>query len=94
MEVSFEEHANAKGPFVGDFEMPHYPGGMIVWLKGGGLTYYYKSSCPNSTASFALDKSIIIYNDPNHPEYTVQYNKIDKVTPRALSTLGAGWKRF
>ncbi|MBF0299733.1 MAG: hypothetical protein HQK51_13495 [Oligoflexia bacterium] len=95
LEASLEQSNGDRGPFIGNFEMPFYPAGMVVWLRGGGLTYYYKSSCVNTNAFFDLNKKFCFYdNDPLHPEYAVCFDKITTVSASATNSIGQGWKRY
>ncbi|MBF0299730.1 MAG: hypothetical protein HQK51_13480 [Oligoflexia bacterium] len=93
LEAALEATSGNKAPYVADFEMPFYPAGVVVWLKGGGETYSYKSNCP-ITATADLEKPIVLYENADHPEYRVVKNSINKISEKVMSSLGKGWTRF
>ncbi|MBF0364125.1 MAG: hypothetical protein HQK50_01055 [Oligoflexia bacterium] len=93
LEAAFESAIRTKAPYLADFELPLYPAGLVVWLKGGGETYTYKSNC-TVNAVVDLEKPLVLYNDPAHPEYTIVKDRIGQVSAKVGTNWGKGWSRY
>ncbi|MBF0311956.1 MAG: hypothetical protein HQK50_08490 [Oligoflexia bacterium] len=84
------EYTNAgtsanRGPFIANFDSTNgcSAGGIVVWLRGGGLTYNYKSSCTVSPV-FSTTEPITI------PGSNVLREKTDKIDAKVTSIMGMG----
>jgi hypothetical protein len=87
IDVAIEQTSEKRGPFIADFKDPS-SSGIVVWLRGGGLTYNYKSSCADTTLVFDVTKIITI--SPNGGSAA----SIDQVQSKIDSIIGTGWLHY
>ncbi|MBF0316091.1 MAG: hypothetical protein HQK50_15880 [Oligoflexia bacterium] len=78
-----------RGPFIANFDYTNgcSLAGIVVWLRGGGLTYNYKSSCTVSPV-FSTTGSITL------PGSNVIREKTDKIDAKVTSIIGTGFQHI
>ncbi|MFB2772430.1 polymer-forming cytoskeletal protein [Pelatocladus sp. BLCC-F211] len=81
--TSAEIHQDPKtGYFIASYANVYYSPNFIVWLKGGGTTYYWRSNHPVAVANFDTTKKVLANNETFDLKTTVdtdlQKNHVSK----------------
>jgi len=68
-DFQYAEIHQSQNKFIAGYQNHYHSTRLVIWLRGGGTTYHWRSNHPATLLDFEAKSKVVVHLSPDHPNY-------------------------